>query len=564
METAPFLTEFLIILVIATLAAITFERFRLSSILGFLLSGVIIGPHGLGLLTDSDRIHQLAEIGVVLLMLTIGLEFSYNRFRGMQKLALAGGGLQILISIAIGLGFAWWRGWTPYEGFFLGSVIALSSTAIVLKHLIDRGELHTQHGRIAVAILIFQDLAIVPLMIFVTGPAQSGTVWQALGLGFLKTGALLAGLFGFSRYVLPRLLPQLAAGRNRDIFFLSAVVFCLGTAWLGGQLGLSLAIGAFFAGFMLANTDYAHQLIGDITPFRHVFVSIFFVSIGMLFDASYTLDNLPLVILVVGLVLLVNFVVITALVMAFGLSPRVALASGILLSQIGEFSFLLIEAAQRVGGIDMHFYNLLLSTAFITMLISPLLFAMVPAVLRISENVTLLGSPPSERRGEPPDDTQAPHVIICGFGACGRDLAHTFRDENIPFVLVEMSPEGIRAAKREGINVIYGDAANSEVMRRAGIQTARAVIVSFADPVGMEQIARVIHAANPATHLIVRTRFEEDVPRLQKLGVDYAVVEELEASHEINRAVLNYVGIPGERIGQHLDRILTRKQPPPG
>jgi len=379
-----FLTEFLLVLIAAALVAVTFERLRLPAILGFLLAGVLIGPNGFGLLVNDVHIRQLSEIGIILLMLTIGLEFSFDRMKGLGNIAVLGGLFQILLSIGIGVGFAWMRGWSLYQGFFLGSVIALSSTAIVLKYLIDRGELDTYHGRIAVSILIFQDLAVVPLLILISGLGDaSRSLMSGVGAALIKAVFLVACVVAFSRYALPHLMRRIAQTRSREIFFLTAVVICLGTAWVSGRLGLSLAIGAFLAGFMFANTDFRHQLSGEILPFRHIFVSIFFVSIGLLFDLSFAQAHAFVILWMVGLVIFVNFVVMTVLIIAFGFPPRIAMASGIILSQIGEFSFILMEAARQAGGIDDYLYHVLLSTAFVTMLITPGLFALVPVVLKI-------------------------------------------------------------------------------------------------------------------------------------------------------------------------------------
>ena len=430
MASASFFTEILLVLLIATAVALLFEKFRLPTILGFLLAGVIVGPQGLGVLSNNEHIRLLAELGVVLLMLTIGLEFSFDRLRGMQNIAVIGGTLQILISIAASMAFGWWRGWSFYESFFLGSVIALSSTAIVLKYLMDRGEIDSPHGRIAIAILIFQDLAVVPLMIFLSAFGQSmSSISLSLGVAFLKTILLLAGAFIVSRFLLPQLLYRVAAIRNREIFFLFSAVVCLGMAWGSGALGLSMAIGALLAGFMFANTGFSHQLIGDIAPFRHLFVSVFFVSVGILFDVRFFLEHIALVLSVVSLVLFVNFFIMTVLIMAFGFPPRVAVITGIILSQIGEFSFLLIEMARGSGHITPDLYQVLLSTAFLTLLMTPLLFSMIPWVLKVLSRFVIFGVPP--HNWTRPDRTLSAlhrHVILCGFGPTGRDLALAFQE----------------------------------------------------------------------------------------------------------------------------------------
>lgn len=563
MEHLSFFDEFLLVLVVATFVVVVLERFRIPSVLGFLISGVVIGPYGLGWITDIEQIHQLAEIGVILLMLTIGLEFSLKRLKGLGRLAVFGGSIQILASILLGLVFALWRGWNVHQGFFLGSVIALSSTAIVLKYLVDRGELDTHYGRVAVSILIFQDLAVVPMMILVTGlgkPVES--LVPFILMAFVKAFLLLTVIVLFAKYVLGRVLHKIAMSRNREIFFLASVVICLGTAWLSGKLGLSLAIGAFFAGIMFANTDYSHQLTGQITPFRHIFVSLFFVSMGLLFDLEFALDNFGMILLLMGLVIFVNFVVVSVMMMAFGYSPRIALASGLILSQIGEFSFILIQEARGVGGISERLYSLLMSTAFMTLFITPLLLMLVPVVLKLSERVPLFGVHPvgKEEQEEQQKVVLKDHVILCGYGPSGADLAHSFKEEKIPFVLLEMNPGRIESARKEGYLVIYGDAANYEVMRHAGIDDARAVVVSFGDAIGMTQIIRVVEDLNSDVLLVVRTRFEKDVARLYELGADIVIMEELEASHELNRTVLKHFDIPDGRIEKHLERIGNRKE----
>ena len=562
MENSSFLSEILLVLAMATVVAVIFARFRLPAILGFLLTGVIIGPHGLRILSDSEHIRMLAELGVVLLMLTIGLEFSVERLRGMQHIAVIGGSLQILVSIALSLAFAWWRGWTFYEGFFLGSVIALSSTAIVLKYLMDRGEIDSPHGRIAISILIFQDLAVVPLMIFLSAFGQSAhSMGLALGTAFLKTALLLSGAFAFARFLLPQLLHRVAAIRNREIFFLFSVVVCLGMAWGSGALGLSMAIGALLAGFMFANTGFSHQLIGDIIPFRHLFVSIFFVSIGLLFDVHFFLSHIVLVFSVVSLVLFINFFIMTILIMAFGFPPRVAVITGLILSQIGEFSFLLIEVARRSGNITQELYQILLSTAFMTMIMTPLLFAAIPFILKFLGRYVIFGVPPKDwTREERTLTSLQNHVILCGFGPTGRDLATAFQEEKIPFVIIEMNPVKIREAKKMHMKALYGDASNQEVLKRAGIMRARSVIVSFPDALGMTQIIRVVQDLNPDVTLAVRTRYGGQMPRLYELGADLVVTEEWEASHELNRLVLGQLNVPRDRVEYHLNRIRSRKE----
>ncbi|MCX5896245.1 MAG: cation:proton antiporter [Proteobacteria bacterium] len=559
----PFFPEFLIILIAATVVALAFERIRMPVMLGFLLAGVVIGPHGLRFITDSQRIHTFAEIGIILLMLTIGLEFSFSRLKGLRNIGIFGGGAQIILSIAIAMLAARIIGWSYYAGFVFGSVIALSSTAIVMKYLTDGAELDTQYGRIAVAILIFQDLAVVPLMILITTLGEStGSVAVRLLWALMKATLFFGGIIIFARYLLPRFFKRIARSRSREMFLLSAVVVIFGAAWLSGQLGLSMAIGAFIAGVMFADTDFGNRLVSETISFRHIFVSLFFVSIGLLFDPRFAALHGGIIATIVGLVLLVNCVVTAIVVICCGYSVRIALATGIILAQIGEFSFLLLEASRLSGGLDKYFYQVLLSSAFLTMFLTPFLFSLLPRLMQFSERIPLFGKSLGSAQGatEHYRSELAGHVILCGFGPLGTDLALAFREQNIPFIIVEMNHRLVGDAQKQSFPVLYGDAANEEILKKAGINKARSLVVTFADPAGMAQIVRVVQVLNPDMFIAVRSRFERDVPWLYELGVDAVVMEELEASCELNRIILEHVGVEQKQIEQYLNRIRQRKE----
>ena len=559
----PFFSEFLIILCAATVVAIAFERIRLPVMLGFLLSGVVIGPHGLRLITDSERIHTFAEIGIILLMLSIGLEFSFARLRGLRTVAVFGGSAQIVLSILIALTVARTGGWSYYAGFVLGAVVALSSTAIVLKYLTDGAELDTQYGRIAVAILLFQDLAVVPLLILVSTLGKStGSVAVVLAEAVIKAVVFIGCVVVFARFFLVRFLNRIALSRSREIFLLTAVLIILGVAWLSGQLGLSMAIGAFFAGVIFADTDFGNRLVSETIAFRHLFVSLFFVSIGLLFDPWFAASNFVFVSAIVGLILIVNFVVTALVVISCGYSVRIALASGVILAQIGEFSFLLLEAARTGGGIDRFFYQMLLSSAFLTMFLTPVLFMLLPGLLQLSGRIPLFGKPLRRSRGgsEISCVEMTEHVILCGCGPLGMDLAHAFREQGIPFIIIEMNHRLVREAKNLSFPVLYGDAANEEILKKAGIHGAKSLVVTFADPTSMAQIVRVVQVLNPKVFVAVRSRFEREVPWLYELGVDAVVMEELEASCELNRIILEHLEVEPQQIERYQNRIRQRKE----
>ena len=345
-------------------------------------------------------------------------------------------------------------------------------------------------------------------------------------------------------------------------FLLTAVFIILGVAWLGGHLGLSMAIGAFFAGVIFADTDFGNRLVSETIAFRHIFVSLFFVSIGLLFDPWFAASNFIFISAVVGLILIVNCVVTALVVISFGYSLRIALAAGIILAQIGEFSFLLLEVARRGEGIDQFFYQTLLSSAFITMFLTPVLFMLLPGLLQLSGRIPLFGKPLSRSRVAPEISCMdiAEHVILCGLGPLGMDLARAFREQGILFIIIEMNHRLVLEAKNLSFPVLYGDAANEEILKKAGIQRAKSLVVTFADPTSMAQIVRVVQVLNPNVFVAVRSRFERDVPWLYELGVDAVVMEELEASCELNRIILEHLEIESQQIDRYLNRIRQRKE----
>ncbi len=556
-------SELLIVLFVATAIALIFERLRLQAVLGFLLAGAIIGPHGLGFLSDIDRIHGLAEIGMIFLMLTIGLEFSFERLQGLKKLAILGGSAQIALSILVSIGFAKLVGWSLYQGFVLGSVIALSSTAVVFRNLLDRAELDSQHGRIAVAILVFQDLAVGPLLIFITSFGQpAGSMLQSILLSLGKAALLLGVLLTVSKLLLPRLMRWIALSRSREIFLLSTVLLCFGASWLSAELGLSAALGAFFAGIMLANTDYHHQIAGEITPFRHIFVSIFFISIGLLFDLPFVFSNALTVFPLVGLVLFVNVIVIAVVVLSFGYAPRVAVVTGIILSQIGEFSFLLLETAKKGGMITWDFYQNILSAAVITIFLTPFLFNLIPLLMRLTAKIPFFGLAQDKTSRAERKNTRLlkNHIVLCGYGTAGQDLAAAFLLEGLPFVVVEMNPQNISRAREHNLHVVYGDVLNEAVLKEVAIDKAKAVIVSFGESSSVAQIVRGVRRFGPQAMIVIRARYERDVAWLYELGADAVVMEELEVSAELLRVILGHFEITPEIIKTHLERIRARKE----
>ncbi len=556
-------TEILVVLFVAACIALVFERFKMPALLGFLLSGTLIGPHGLGLISNIEHIKDLAEIGMIFLMLTIGLEFSFDRLQGLKKVALVGGAGQLILSIGISIGVAYLLGWSIYQGFVLGSVIALSSTAVVFRNLLDRAELDSQHGRISVAILVFQDLAVGPLLIFITSFGTPGdSIWTAVGVSFLKAFLLLSGVLVTAKFILPNVMRWITLSKSREIFMLSTVLLCFGSSWISARMGLSAPLGAFFAGIMLANTDYHHQIAGDIAPFRHIFVSIFFISIGLLFDPVFSWMNWNTVVPVVGLVLFVNCFVIAVVVLACGYPPRVAIITGVILSQIGEFAFLLLETAENGGLIEHTFYQTILSASVITIFLTPFLFNLIPLLMRMSSKIPSFGTPPKVEDKNKKENTRLlkNHVIICGYGTAGQDLSAALLLENIPYIVIEMNPQNIQKARLHRVPIIYGDAMNDNVLEEVAIHKAKAVVISFGDASSIAYIVQATQRLNPDVLTVVRSRYERDIAWLYQLGADIVIMEELEVSAELVRVILDHTGTPEDLIKTHVGRIRARKE----
>ncbi len=561
MFSSIYTSELLIVLLAATFTALFFERFRLPALLGFILAGTAIGPHGFRWIADSHRIHALAEVGMIFLMLTIGLEFSFERLKGLKKVAFIGGAAQIFLSISAALLAALAMGWSAYLGFVLGSVIALSSTAIVFRNLADRGQLDTEHGRLCLAILVFQDLAVGPLLIFINAfGGNSVSVIHALLFSLLKAGGLLVFLWLFSRFLLPRLMRWITLSRSREIFMLATVLLCFGMSWLSARLGLSASLGAFFAGLMLANTDYHSQISGDVAPFRHIFISIFFVSIGLLFDPLFTAANLNTVIPVSGLILFVNIFIVAVVIMALGYSPRVAVTTGVILSQIGEFSFLLLENAKSGGLIDENFYQTILSAAVLTILMTPFMMNAVPLLMKIFSKLPFVGLAPQPKESREEAHRFENHIILCGYGTAGQDLAAALLLEKIPFLIIEMNPVNIAKARKHGLPVLYGDAMNEAVLHEAAVEKAKAIVISFGDASGLAVMIPMIQNLNPKILTVVRGRYERDIAHLYELGADVVIMEELEVSAELTRVILEHLQINHEIINTHIQRVRLRKE----
>lgn len=527
--------------------------------IGFMLSGIVIGPSGLALIQDASQVEILAEIGVCLLLFTVGLEFSLRRIVEMRRTVFLGGGLQVVLTIVATTAMFAAFGRPLRQAIFIGFLVALSSTAIVLKTYVDRAEIDTPHGGTAVGVLLFQDLCVVPMMLLTPvlggkdGASASGVV-VALG----KASAAVAIIVGASHVLAPLILRRIVALRSRETFVGFIVLMSLGTAWLTAQFGLSLALGAFLAGLVLSESEYSHQIVADILPFRDIFNGVFFISVGMLLSLGALTANFPVIAGLVVALVAGKAALAAVAVAALGRPVRIAATAALGLAQIGEFSFILVKVGVGYDIVGAADYQTFLAASILSMIATPFLIAVAP---RAGFFIANLAARP---RRSPPmiaDDVEAPfcslrgHVVIAGFGLNGRNLARTLRKAQIAYHIIEMNAEAVRRAKAEGQPIMFGDCTQSEVLHAANIERARILVVAISDPTATRRMCVVARGLNPAIHIIVRTRFMAEMAELHRLGVDQVVPEEFETSLEIFSRVLREYGIARRFIQREVEEI---------
>jgi CPA2 family monovalent cation:H+ antiporter-2 len=551
-----FLTSLAIILGVSALVVFLLHKLKIPSIVGFLVAGVIIGPHGVGLVRDTHSVEVMAEIGVILLLFTIGIEFSIAKLLRMKKAVIVGGGLQVLLTILFASIASYVATGGAQRSIFFGFLVALSSTAIVMKILAEKGETDSPHGRIMVGILIFQDLCVIPLMLLT--PALAGEGIGAAGV-MAKMGKALfivATVLFSAKWVIPRLLHQVVSTKSRELFTITIILLCFGIALLTSRFGLSLALGAFLAGLIISESEYAHQATSDILPFKDSFIGLFFVSVGMLMDFGYVISNSLSIVVVVALILALK--VITGTVSAFmaGGSLRVSLQAGQGLVQIGEFSFVLAVTGKEMGIITEEFYQSFLSSSVITMLLTPFIINAAPSIsgwVTSRHSLRRLSRLRSEREGHP--RKREDHVIIIGFGLNGRNLAKVLKEIDIPYVILEVNSDTVRDMKTKGEPIYYGDGTSREILHKLSIDRARLLVVAISDPASTRAIVSIARHENPDLHIIVRTRYLAEVDDLKSLGANEVIPEEFETSVEIFSRVLQQYNFPNNMILEMVHRV---------
>jgi CPA2 family monovalent cation:H+ antiporter-2 len=554
----PILTDLVIIFGLSIAVLFVCHQLRVPVTVGFILTGILAGPHLLGLVKAINEVEILAEIGVILLLFTIGVEFSLANLMEIRQSVLVAGPIQVAATCLAGLFLALQADKSMGEAVFIGFLVSLSSTAIVLKLLQERSEVDTPHGRTSLGILIFQDIIIVPMMLFV--PLLSGTSAN-IGVSFLillAKGILVILLVIVSaKWVVPHVLFQITRTGNRELFLLSIVLICLAVAWLTAQAGLSLALGAFLAGLIVSETEYSHQALGNILPFRDVFASFFFISIGMLLDVGFLLKNPAIIALLTLGVLLVKAILAGSAVLLLKFPLRTAVLVGLALCQVGEFSFILSKVGENLGLFSGDSYQLFLDVTIFTMLITPVMIALAPRAADFVLQWPLpqrlkLGSLLPEKIDK---STPSDHLIIIGFGVNGRNLARAAKTGEIPYVIIEMNPETVQKERQCGEPIFYGDATQEEILKHANINEARVVVVVINDPAATRRIVNLARSLNSRAYIIVRTRYLQELPSLFKLGADDVVPEEFETSVEIFTLVLRKYLVAKDEIERFVTEV---------
>jgi CPA2 family monovalent cation:H+ antiporter-2 len=542
----------------SVLVAFLLSRLKIPTIVGFLVAGVIIGPYGIGLVSDVHSVEVLAEIGVILLLFTIGIEFSIARLVRMRKAVIGGGGSQVLLTIAVSGALAYLVTGDVNRSVFIGFLVALSSTAIVLKLLAERGETDSPHGRMMVGILIFQDLCIVPLMLLI--PALSGGGVRPLEV-LAKMGeaaAVIAVALMSARWVVPIILHQVVHTRSRELFLTTILFFCIGTALLTSEIGLSLALGAFLAGLIISESEYAHQATADILPFRDSFIGMFFVSVGMLMDVGYMSAHCFRIASAVVFIFVLK--VITGMLSSAvaGASPRVSLQAGLGLAQIGEFSFVLAVAGRESGLITDEFYQIFLSSSVVTMIVTPFVLMAAPSLSAWVTSRRLIAKISARRKRSGAEGfprKKQGHVIVVGFGLNGRNLARVLKETAIPYVVLEINGDTVREMKKKGEPIYYGDGTSAEILHKLGIAGARILVVAISDPASTRRIVAIARHEHPGLRIIVRTRYTSEVDDLKALGADTVIPEEFETSMEIFSNVLQAYRFPNNVILEMVEKV---------
>lgn len=520
-------------------------------ILGYVLGGVLISPLTPGpSVSDVHTFELFAEVGVVLLMFSIGIEFSLRDLLRVKWVALLGGPLGILLSVGLGVGAGTLLGWPYLQGMVVGIVVSVASTMVLARLLMDSGELHSRHGRVMIGITLVEDLAVVVLIVLIPafGALEPGRL-LAIAAALGKAALVLVPFAYLAAKVVPSVMTRVARTQNDELFLLVALAISLGTAALTQAVGLSLALGAFLAGLLISGSDYAHETLARVLPVRDAFVALFFVTIGALLDPASIMGNLPLLGTMIALVVVGKLVLWTLVVWVFGQPIRTAVLVGVGLTQIGEFSFILVQVAKSAGHVGADVYNATLATSLITILVNALLVRIVPR---------WVARPPKDKPGTAPAHRGEPlhqHVVLCGFGRVGSAIGEALQTFAVPYVVIERDPDIVKSLRTRGVPCLFGDAAGRGILEAAGVRAASLAIVALPEIDRARLVVRHVREMNDHVPILARAHDLADGEGLARAGASEVIHPELEAAATLIRHALKRLALPQERVLAYLDRF---------
>ncbi|MDO5846927.1 MAG: cation:proton antiporter [Methanocorpusculum sp.] len=548
MDEAELIWSVLVVLVCAIVVLLIGRKLRLPIIIGYFITGIIVGPYGFGLIT-LEQVNLLADLGVILLMFTIGLEISVKNLLAMKKIVLIGGTLQLVLTTAAVCIIMMAVGFTFNVSLFIGFLVAHSSTAIIMNIYQKSGEIDKQHGKIALGLLIFQDLNVVPMMLAVPFLAGTGNEDIVGSIISLVVGlVILAGILIAAIYLVPKILRHVALTRSGELFVIAIVVICFGIAWLMSMNGVSLALGAFLAGVAISGSDYNHEILGQIAPIRDILTSFFFVSIGMMLNLDFVWNHIPIILGLSAALLafktLINFISVKAI----GVATGAALLSAVGLSQIGEFSFILGSTGVNSGILSPEIYQIFLAISIVTMAASPFLVALLPKIVNKYVKPKVTAPPDTE-------EVKKDHEIIVGYGLVGQYVARALERMKIDYVVLETNAETVSAEHAKGVPIFFGDASREAVLEYAGIHNATSIVISIPQMDAVKAIISVARRMNPQINIITRSRFISETSGLYKIGADSVIVDERESAVQMFKRILASKQMPVQDIEQFSKEI---------
>ncbi len=552
------LQEIVLLLMISVASVVTFKRLNLPPILAYIFVGILVGPYAFGWIADDESIRFLAEFGVVFLMFTVGLEFSLSQLMAMRREVFFLGGIQVLATTALVAGILFFWGETLDASIIIGGTVALSSTAIVIKQLTEQLEINSRHGHLSLAILIFQDLAVIPFLILIPmmgTHADNSVAWE-LSLALIKATAVIAIMLAIGHWLLRPLFYEVAKQHSSELFTLTILLFSMAAAWVTDLAGLSLALGAFIAGMMLSETEFKHQVEVDIRPFRDILLGLFFVTIGMMLDVRHLPDILPQVLLGVLLLVSLKFAVIFAISRFSGYENGVAMRTGLVLAQGGEFGFAILAMAMANHLVTPQMSQLVLSTVVVSMLLSPFLIRYSGSITKkLFVDSYLANRQANVQAIDQETKAFAGHVIICGYGRIGQNVARFLKMENFNYIALDLDPLIVKEAHDAGEPVFFADSTHREVLEAVKIHKANAVVISYDDFTAAKKIITVVKSLRPDIPILVRTRDDSNLEELQSLGATEVVPEALEASLMISSHLLMLLGVPMRKAVHNIRQV---------